>query len=259
VPQEQVEIIGAMGRREGVQVIERAAAMLRALASDPEGLTLVELASRVGLPRSTAHRIVRALSHEDFVLTSPSGRLRIGPALIGLAVSSRLDLRHEVSPFLERLSHEVHETVDLAVLEGREVLFIDQHTSRRALRIVAEVGSRFPLHSTANGKALLAALAPEKAAELLPERLTAMTVHTTVDRHALLAEIDEIRRTGLAFDLEEQTIGIAAIGTTVRDASGAFAAVTVVVPVGRFLEHKEQIAKVLLRTRDEITTALRGE
>jgi DNA-binding IclR family transcriptional regulator len=245
-------------RREGVQVIARAADMLRQLAAAPHGLTLIELSARVGLPRSTAHRIVSALSHEGFVRAAPSGKLRIGPALIGLAVSSRSDLRHEAGPYLERLCHELRETVDLAVLDAGEVLFIDQYTSRRTLRIVSEIGARFPLHATANGKALLSALSPEEVLEVLPKRLEAATEHTITDRAALLRELAEIRETGIAYDHEEFTIGIASVGTPVRDAVGAFAAVTVVVPVTRFNESAPEIAAALLRTRNDIQAVLNG-
>jgi len=239
-------------------VIARAAEMLRRLAAEPHGLTLIELSARVGLPRSTAHRIVSALAQEGFVRAAPSGKLRIGPALVGLAVASRSDLRHEVAPYLERLSHELRETVDLAVLDAGEVLFIDQYTSRRTLRIVSEIGARFPLHATANGKALLAALPPEELADLLPERLERTTKNTVTDRGALLRELDEIRATGIAYDREEYTIGIAAVGTAVRDAVGALAAITVVVPVARFNESEAQISAALARTRDEIQAVLNG-
>ena len=151
---------------------------------------------------------------------APSGRLRIGPALIGLAVSSRRDVRHEAGPYLERLSHELGETVDLAVLDGGEVLFIDQYPSRRTLRIVAEIGARFPLHSTANGKALLAALSPDEVEVVLPKRLAKETEHTVTDRAALLDELEVVRRTGVAYDREEHTVGISAVGVTIRDAVG---------------------------------------
>ena len=245
-------------RREGVQVIARAAEMLRRLAAEPHGLTLIELSARVGLPRSTAHRIVRALSQEGFVRATPSGRLRIGPALVGLAVSSRNDLRHEAGPYLERLSHELRETVDLAVLDAGEVLFIDQYTSRRTLRIVAEIGARFPVYATANGKALLAALPPDEVAEVLPRRLTAITENTITDREVLLRELDEARRTGVTYDRQEHTVGIAAVGTAVRDAVGAIAAITVVVPAARFHDNEQQIRAALLSTRDEIQAVLNG-
>jgi len=245
-------------RREGVQVIARAAEMLRRLAAEPHGLTLIELSARVGLPRSTAHRIVSALAQEGFVRAAPSGRLRIGPALIGLAVASRSDLRHEVAPYLERLSHELRETVDLAVLDAGEVLFIDQYVSRRTLRIVSEIGARFPLHATANGKALLAALSPDEVFELLPKRLAATTENTITDRAVLLAELEQVRATGLAYDREEFSSGIASVGTAVRDAIGAVAAITVVVPASRFSDSEAEITAALLRTRDEIQAVLSG-
>ena len=154
--------------RDGVQVIARAADVLRRLAAEPRGLTLAQLSTRVSLPRTTTHRIVSALTREGFVRATPSGRLRIGPALVGLVLASRSDLRHEVGPYLERLSRDLRETVDLAVLDAGEVLFIDQHTSRRTLRIVSEIGARFPMHATANGKALLAALRPRSSTNSCP-------------------------------------------------------------------------------------------
>ncbi len=246
-------------RREGVQVIARAAEVLRRLAAEPEGLALGDLANRVGLPRSTVHRIVRALIDEGFVRTAPSGRLRIGPGLIGIAVSDRRDLRHEAAPFLERLSHIVHETVDLAVLDGGEVLFIDQYASRRSLRVVSEIGARFPLYSTANGKALLAALPPDEAERLLPRTLKRITANTITDKAALMEELQLVRETGLAYDREEQNIGIVAIGTAVQDAAGTLAAVTVVMPTAHLSDNQAQIEAALLKTRDEIQVVLRGE
>lgn len=246
----------AVERREGVQVIARAAGMLRQLAAEPRGLTLAQLVKRTGLPRSTCHRIVGALIEEGFVSASPSGHLRIGPSLIGLAVSSRRDLRHEVAPYLQRLSHEMLETVDLAVLDGGEVLFIDQYASRRTLRIVSEIGARFPLHCTANGKALLAQLPADELARAVPARLEAHTANTITDRDALLAELEQVRSTGLAIDHEEYSIGIAAVGTTVEDAMGSVAAITIVVPSSRFEGNEEVLGAALLSTRDEILRAL---
>ncbi len=245
-------------RRDGVQVLARAADMLRTLAAEPDGLSLIELSSRVGLPRSTAHRIVGALSQEGFVATTPSGRLRVGPALIGIAVSSRRDLRHEAAPYLERLSRELHETVNLAVLDGDEVLFIDQFTSRRYLRIASEIGTRFPVHCTANGKALLAALPPHDVERHLPDTLEPLTDHTIIDRGRLLGEIDEVRRSGVAYDREEHALGVCAVATAVHDAVGTMAAITVVMPAARFHGNDETVTAALLRVRDEIQVVLNG-
>jgi DNA-binding IclR family transcriptional regulator len=227
----------ASQRRDGVQVIARAADVLRRLAAEPDGLTLIQLSLRVGLPRSTTHRIVRALSQEGFVRTTPSGKLRIGPALVGIAVSSRRDLRHEAAPYIERLSHELHETVDLAVLDGDEVLFIDQYTSRRTLRVVAEIGARFPLHCTANGKAILAALPAKEAERLLPRKLAAVTEHSITDR-------------------DVHTVGVCAAAAALRDSVGTLAAISVIIPAVRSHGSWDKVTAALLRTRDELQAVL---
>jgi len=241
-----------------VQVIARAAEIIRLLGSAPDGLTLSEVARGVDLPRSTVHRIVGALEAEAFVRSESPGVLRLGPSLIGLAVGGRRDLRHEVSPYLRRLSHELGETVDLAVLEGGQVLFVDQYTSRRRLRIVSEIGARFPVHCTANGKALLAELSLEEVWRLVPEELPALTEHTITGREELLEELARVRTEGVAYDREEHTLGMSAVGAVVRDAAGSMAAVTVVAPTARFEGDEERLAAALLRAGKDMQTALVG-
>ena len=131
-------------------------------------------------------------------------------------------------------------------------LFTDQYVPQRALRVVAEVGDRFPLYCTACGKALLAELEPEEAERLVPERIEPLTSHTIVDRRALFAEIDEVRATGVAFDREEHTLGVSAVGTALLDAGGALAAITVAMPAARLEGQEERICVALLRARDDI-------
>lgn len=249
----------ASPRSEGVQVVARVAELLRILGAEPNGLTLAELAGRTGLPRTTTHRLLQALSAEGFVRAASEGKLRIGPALVGIALSSRRDLGHEVAPLLQRLSHSLQETVDLAVLEAGEVLFIEQVPSRRALRVVSSVGSRFPLHCTASGKALLAGLPPSAVEALLPKRLERFTEFTITNRRRLLAEIELVRTTGLAYDREEQSLGVAAIGTRVQDAAGLSAAITVVLPSARLAESEARIEAALLRTREEAQVELAAQ
>ena len=95
--------------------------------------------------------------------------------------------------------------------------------------------------------------------ELLPRRLPAATENTITDRAALLAELEQVRATGVAYDREEYTSGIASVGTTVRDAVGSVAAFTVVVPASRFYDNEAKITAALLRVRDEIQMMLNGE
>ena len=109
------------------------------------------------------------------------------------------------------------ETVDLAVLSGDHVVFIDQVARPQRLQTVSAVGVSFPLHSTANGKALLATLDEAEIRKLLPARLRRLTCHTITSLDVLLAELEEVRDTGLAWDREENDIGICAVGSTVAD------------------------------------------
>lgn len=233
-----------------VQVIARVADILRALEGEPDGLSLAQISERVGLARSTVHRLAVGLASEGFVVpASPSGRLRLGPALIRLGAASRRELRTELEPHLRRLAAEVEETVDLAVLDGAQVRFLDQVPGAHRLRAVSSIGEAFPLHCSANGKALLAALPRAEADRLLPRRLEALTPNTVTSRAALWRELDEVRRTGLATDREEHTLGICALGLAVR---GGEAAITVVVPAARFAGQEQRFGAALLRTAAEV-------
>jgi DNA-binding IclR family transcriptional regulator len=239
-------------RRDGVQVLSRAALLLRELSVAPEGLTPIALADRVGLPRSTCYRIVGSLCQEGLMRLAPSGRLHIGAGLISIAAAAQRELRHEAAPYLKKLSLDLHETVELVVLDGDEALFTDQYVPQRSLRVVAEVGDRFPLYCTACGKALLAQLPADEAEQLIQGALEPLTSHTIVDRAKLLREVDEARTTGVAFDHQEHTLGVSAVGTALRDSGGALAAVTVAMPAARLEGHEQHVAAALLRARDDI-------
>ena len=142
--------------RNGIQVIARAAAVLRALKGSPGGLSLGQIADRVGLPRSTVQRIVGALQAERLVITSGgAGGIRLGPELHALAESARFNIAEMIGRMLQDLSRETEETVDLSVLRGNVLVFIDQIPGTQRLRAVSSVGEAFPLTTTANGKACL--------------------------------------------------------------------------------------------------------
>jgi DNA-binding IclR family transcriptional regulator len=232
-------------RRTGVQSIARAGAVLRALAAQPQGLGLGELAGAVELPKSTVHRLVGALASEDLVSTGASGKIMLGGALARLGAAGTRPLQDELDPTLRRLREEVEETVDLAVLDAGAMRFVAQLPASHRLRAVSAVGARFPLHCTANGKALLAALAPDRVLALLPARLPRSTPHTIVSRPALLAELARVRTGGVAFDREEHTEGIAAVGAAVLDQTGPVAAISIPVPTTRFAGRERRYAKAV--------------
>ena len=123
-------------------------------------------------------------------------------------------------PASERLRYEADETVALAALNRDRIFFIDQVTAPHRLQALSAVEVSLPAHCTAIGKALLAGLTDEQVERLLPKRLPAETANTITDREELLADLARVRASGVAYDREELTIGISAVGAEIRDASG---------------------------------------
>jgi len=226
--------------------------ILRALDGEPQGLSLSQLAKRVDLPRSSVHRIVTALSAEGLLAAaSPNGRVMLGPE-IGRLAAGRREFWRELRPYMERLFYLLGETVDCSVLDGDHVRFVDQIPGRHRLRAVSVVGSSFPLHSTANGKAILAELSAEELARLLPGRLKRYTDNTITSPGMLTRELARIREAGVAFDHEEHTIGISAAGIALRDPSGDFAALTVPMPTQRFAGNEDEVAAALRDVKRDV-------
>lgn len=233
-----------------VQVIARAAAILRALEDEAPGLSLGQIAQRVSLARSTVQRIVAALEAEKLVIAaSPTGRVRLGPTILRLAASVRTDFVSLARPFLVELSAELRETVDLAAVKDDHLVFVDQVIGPQRLRTVSAVGETFPLHCTANGKAHLAQLDDAAVAVLIGESYEARTPKTLTRLKPLLRELARIRREGVALDREEHTLGICAAGVALRDPFGNAVAISVPVPSPRFKAHQRQIRERLLATK----------
>jgi DNA-binding IclR family transcriptional regulator len=233
-----------------VQVIARAATILRALEDENSGLSLGQIAQRVKLARSTVQRIVSALETEKLVIAAtPNGRVRLGPAILRLAASVRSDFIAMARPFLEKLSQELEETVDLATVKKDQLIFIDQVIGSQRLRTVSAVGESFPLYCTANGKAYLAQLTEAAVEALLGRTYPARTPQSRTRLDTLLADLRVARQAGVAFDREEHTSGICAAGVALHDPLGNAVAISVPVPTQRFLEREKHIADRLLATK----------
>jgi DNA-binding IclR family transcriptional regulator len=236
----------------GVQVIARVGQVLRALDGEAHGLSLAQLADRIGLPRSTVHRIVTALIAEGLVASaSPSGRVRIGPEIVRLASSSQAELWRDAEPYMRRIYDEIGETVDCSVLEGDRVRVIYGIAAQHRLRVAADVGTVFPLYCSSKGRAILAASPPDVAAKMLPARLEPLTDKTVTDRSELLRLLDEVRRTGVGDNRVVATPGICSAAIAIRAGSGTLLAISVPVPVQRYWGLEAKITRVLLEARAE--------
>ena len=246
-------------KKNGIQVIARAADILRALESEPDGLSLGELASRIQLPRSTIQRIVGALINEQLLITAgPRSGVMLGPALVRLAATANIETDRLARPVLQELSRALEETVDLSVLQGRTAFFVDQVLGTSRLIAVSAVGEAFPLHCTANGKALLGCVGVERRRLLLSGKLRRHTPATIVDIEELERQLVLFEKTQLSYDLEEHSEGICAVGTSFIDPLGRDFALSVPMPVARFKNKKNMVGKRLLEARDQLLARIPG-
>lgn len=241
-------------RASGIQVISRAAAILRSVKETETGMSLGQIAERVGLPRSTVQRITSALVDEQFLVTDAQGRgLRLGPALTALAGATQNNIVVQCRLLLTELTGRTGETSDLSVMQGIGMVFLDQVPGFHRLTTVSRVGEVFPLTSTANGKACLSMLDEKKAVKLATNEWDRTGQSHNID--TFVAELREIRSTGLAYDMDEHSSGISAIGFAFRDWSGELHAISVPVPTTRFKDARGKIEQALQETAKSVRSA----
>jgi DNA-binding IclR family transcriptional regulator len=210
-----------------IQVIDRVAALLDALARSPEPQSLKLLSAETGLHPSTAYRILDALTTHALVARTDSGRYRLGSKLLRLGgqVQENVDLLRTAKPVMEALRSELGETVNLTVREGDEVVYVERAVPARMMRVEQVIGSRAPLHVTAVGKLFLAE-AGEMACRQYAKRsgLPRYTPNTLTQVGRLWSQVQEAQEAGYALDNEEAELGVACIGVAIRDANGKMVA-----------------------------------
>jgi DNA-binding IclR family transcriptional regulator len=235
----------------GKQVIARAAAVLRVLADTSTGLSIGQIAKATGLPRTTAHRIVAALEAQQLAVSGVGGT-RLGSALVRMAASASKDIAELARPSVELLGRRTRETVDVCVHRGLHAVSISQFPSDQELRVVCHVGTAFPVHASAHGKALLADMAEEELDSLFHDRLEQRTRLTVKNLEDLRQQIQAVRELGYAVDLEEHAVGVCGLGVFIRTGLPERHAISLAVPSVRFHEKRESFVAALLQCKAEI-------
>lgn len=226
---------------EPAELLSRCFDILDAFCRGPaEKLTLADITRRTSLPKSTAHRLLASLvSLGALERTGPAYQLGLRMFEIGEHVTRKRDLREAALPFMEDLYEVTHQTVHLAVLDGTEVLYIERiqgHQKQRQL--ASRVGGRLPAYSTGVGKALLA-FNPQTAAQIIKTgRLQARTPYTITNPKLLLEELAATRKTLLAFDRDENALGIHCVATPILANNQAVAAISVTGPANTIQEER---------------------
>ncbi|MBK0002696.1 IclR family transcriptional regulator [Erwinia sp. S38] len=235
----------------GSQVIARAATILRALELQPKGMTISSLSRETGLPRTTVHRLVTSLESQQLLISGSTG-VRLGPALARLAASAHTDVIALAQPSMETLGRRTRETVDLCVYRGSHAVSVSQFVSDQELRVVSAVGTAFPCHCTAHGKAILAMLADEKIADLLGGQPDVRTDNTLRTLPLLLDDIRQTRARRYAIDREEHARGVCGMGVYLNTGAGEHYAISVAVPALRFEEKFYHLLSSLMQCKAEI-------
>lgn len=225
----------------GLSSVQNALRVLRALSEEDPGVGVTELAGRLGLAKSTCHRLLSTLAADGFVRQLEDGRYSLGLTLweLGSRVVGRLELREVAHPILEKLRNETGETVHLALLDGDAVVYIDRFESQSTLTLFRRIGFRAPAHVTSSGKAILAYSPPEVVDRVVDAGLRKVGPGSITSRRKLLAALEEARNEGCVVSTEESEAGVASVGAPVFDhRGGVVGSISVAGPTQRLSKGK---------------------
>jgi DNA-binding IclR family transcriptional regulator len=184
-------------------------------------LKLAAVSELAGLNKTTTHRLLQALHSESMLDRNPAdGAYRLGPALMAMGVQALAsnDLRLRARPLLNRLARDTGETATLEVPVDDTMLILDEVTGSHFVGAGGNVGTRWPMHATSTGKALIAF--DEHGVERLNEQLTSLTSQTITERDQLDEQLREIRGRGFAETVDELEDGFSGVAAVVRGGMG---------------------------------------
>jgi IclR family acetate operon transcriptional repressor len=247
-----------------VQSLTRGLSILEALARAEGGLTLTDVATRVGLAPSTAHRLLGTLERMGYVFQAGElGHWYVGlqSFTVGASFLSARDWVAQSHPYMRRLMEQAGETANLAILDETEAVFIDQVQCKETMRTIVRIGSRVPLHASGVGKAIFATLPNEQIDAIFKVKgLPRITENTITSPETMWASLRVIRQRGFSFDDEEHLLGTRCVASSIYDEHGeSLGAISLAGPVSRLPDARiKQLGPVVAHTAEEITRKLGG-
>jgi IclR family acetate operon transcriptional repressor len=247
-----------------VQSLTRGLSLLEALARAEGGLALTDLAQRVQLAPSTAHRLLATLEKMGYVYQGGElSRWYIGlqAFAVGSSFLANRDFVAQSHPYLRRLMEQSGETANLGIIDGTEAVFIDQVQCREMMRTIVKLGSRVPLHASGVGKAIFAALPEEQIDAILKVKgLPRITPNTITSPETMWSSVRVIRQRGWSFDDEEHALGTRCVAAPIYDEHAeVLGAISVAGPSSRLPDERiKQLGPLVAHTAEELTHRLGG-
>lgn len=242
----------------GTEAADRVADVLLLFAQSNDPLGVSQIARSLSLSKAVVHRILQSLTSRSLVqVVSGNSMYVLGPAATSLGTKSwsQLDVRSLASPILRKLRDDTRETTTLSVLVGRQRIYLDQFESPQEVKMVVELGPRFPLHSGASSRSILAHL-PQKFIDEAVRQLR--VIDPDLDGEEYLHKLEGIRTNGYAISRNERKTGAASIAAPFFDAAGnVLGSISSSGPVFRYGEegHEDHMRLVIGAAR-AITAAL---
>jgi len=245
-----------------VPALDRGLRVLDLLATRREPMAASALARDLDIPRSAVYEIINTLARHGAVHVDDARGVSLGRQLfvLGSAYAQSLDLISLAQPVAHAVMTRSHETVQVGVLDGEDVIYLVKAESPQAIRLVSTVGSRLPAHCTALGKMLLAELPPEVLRSVLGDGpLRSMTSRSQTDPEALSRELADTKAAGLAWERGESNPEVVCVAAPVRDATGeVVAAMSISAPQTRLSDdaRRAEVAALVEEGARDLSVAL---
>ncbi len=230
---------GRVPAKYPVKSLAKALRILDTVGRFQHGTSIAALSKELKMGKSTVHRLLATLREFDLIWFDPTtSNYALGSRILrwsDLLVQQNPLVRHGL-PVLRELVSAGRETANLAVMDGADVLYVAQFESMERLRMSEAVGTRHPAHCTALGKALLASLSEEEFDQLYSkvDALKSLTANTIADKRRLKEHLQKVRNEAVAYDFEENVVGVVCLGAVVRNFTGKpIAAMSVSLPIQR--------------------------
>lgn len=245
-----------------VQSVDRALTILDILKDNADGIGVTELSKRLGVAKSTIHRLLTSLQNKGFVTKNQKNdKYVLGLKLVELGsyVLQNIDIRAVAAEPLRELAHITGETAHLVSMDQGEIVYIDKVESNATIRMFSQIGKRAPVHCTGVGKAMLAYL-PEKDVEdiINAKGMQKFTNNTLTTKEDLKSNLNFIKESGYSVDDEEHEVGIRCVAAPIFDHTGnTIAGISIAAPINRMYEDKlKSHVEIVKKYANEISIRL---